>query len=75
MLRQCIEVVGLRRGGEIVVISQFEWYRECRFCIYTRLKAIVALRRVLFFQKQFDPTGMEEIKNGCKQISCRILPR
>ena len=53
MLRQCIEVVGLRRGGEIVVISQFEWYRECRLCIYTRLKAIVALRRVLFFQKQY----------------------
>ena len=26
MLRQCIEVVGLRRGGEIVFL-QFEWYR------------------------------------------------
>lgn len=25
--------------------SQFEWYRECRFYIYTRLKA-KALRRV-----------------------------
>ena len=22
------------------MIPQFEWYRECRFCIYTRLKAI-----------------------------------
>ena len=26
MLRQCIEVAGLRRGGEMV-FSQFEWYR------------------------------------------------
>ena len=42
------------------MISQFEWYRECRFCIYTRLKAIVALRRVLLFF---------ELKGGMDMLS------
>ena len=42
------------------MIPQFEWYRECRFCIYTRLKARKALRRVFVYLKP---------KGGMKMLS------
>ena len=73
MLRQCIEVVGLWRGGEIL-FSQFEWY--CGFVWLVSRTCF--LRRFLFFDMRilskiiFNKIPQNQCYNGLLIITLKV---
>ena len=45
---------------------QFEWYRECKYCIYTRLKAKIALGRLLLCTQKNEREGDTDMMDATK---------